>query len=54
MSDRNDATPTNDEDGTVKPDGEGEEGTIPSHPEGVAAGYTGEKSTFEPEEDEQA
>ncbi|NYE20033.1 hypothetical protein [Microbacterium immunditiarum] len=40
--------------GTPEPGGLGEEGTIPNEPDGVAAGYTGEKSTFEPEEDEQA
>lgn len=34
--------------------GLGEEATIPAHPEGVAAGYTGTPSTFEPEEDEAA
>jgi hypothetical protein len=38
----------------AKPDGLGEDGTIPSEPEGVAAGHTGVASTFEPEEDEQA
>lgn len=36
-----------------KPGGLGEDGTIPPDPDGVAAGHTGEKSTFEPEEDEQ-
>lgn len=40
--------------GDEKPGGLGEDGTIPDDPDGVAAGYTGEKSTFEPEEDEQA
>lgn len=39
---------------TVKSDGLGQDGTIPAHPGGVAAGHTGEQSTFEPEEDEQA
>ncbi|WP_186329562.1 hypothetical protein [Agrococcus jejuensis] len=43
-----------DEDGTQKPDGVGEDGTIPNEPDGVAAGHTGEQSTFEPEEDAQA
>jgi hypothetical protein len=33
--------------------GLGPDGTIPDEPDGVAAGYTGEPSTFEPEEDEQ-
>lgn len=46
--------PGNDSDGTVKADGLGSDGTIPSHAEGVAAGYTGTSSNFEPEEDEQA
>lgn len=41
-------------DGTEKKDGLGKDGTIPSHPDGVAAGHTGEASTFEPEEDEGA
>ena len=41
-------------DGTVKPDGLGEDGTIPNERSGVAAGHTGEQSTFEPEEDEAA
>lgn len=54
MSDMNDKKPENDEEGTPKPNGEGEDNTIPGNPDGVAAGYTGEKSTFEPEEDEQA
>lgn len=40
--------------GTPKPGGLGEDGTIPNHPDGVAAGHTGEQSTFEPEEDEAA
>ena len=39
---------------TEKPDGVGQDGTIPSDPKGVAAGHTGTESTFEPEEDEQA
>ena len=39
---------------TQKPDGLGEDGTIPPHPDGVAAGHSGEKSTFEPEEDDTA
>lgn len=34
--------------------GLGPDGTIPPDPDGVAAGYTGEPSTFEPEEDQQA
>jgi hypothetical protein len=41
-------------DGTAKPGGLGQDGTIPSDPSGVAAGHTGELSTFEPEEDEDA
>lgn len=43
-----------DTDVTSKPRGLGEDGTIPPDPDGVAAGHTGEKSTFEPEEDEDA
>lgn len=46
--------PATDEDGTQKAGGLGQDGTIPAHPDGVAAGHTGEPSTFEPEEDEQA
>ncbi|WP_375386431.1 hypothetical protein [uncultured Microbacterium sp.] len=44
----------NDGEGTAKPGGLGADGTIPSDPDGVVAGHTGEPSTFEPEEDEQA
>ena len=51
-------TPTGDgsstSDGTPKPGGLGQDGTIPNDPSGVAAGHTGEQSTFEPEEDEAA
>lgn len=43
--------PTNDEDGTVKPDGLGGDGTIPNHPDGVAAGFSDTGSHFNPEED---
>jgi hypothetical protein len=43
-----------DDEGTPKPGGLGQDGTIPAEPDGVAAGHTGEPSTFEPEEDEQA
>lgn len=39
---------------TEKPGGLGQDGTIPTDPDGVAAGHTGTESTFEPEEDEQA
>lgn len=42
------------DEGTPKPGGLGQDGTIPAAPDGVAAGHTGEQSTFEPEEDEQA
>ena len=45
---------TNDPEGTPKPDGLGQDGTIPDDPDGVAAGHTGTASTFEPEEDEKA
>lgn len=40
--------------GVPKQGGLGQDGTIPNDPDGVAAGHTGEQSTFEPEEDEQA
>lgn len=46
--------PVNDSEGTPKPDGLGEDGTIPNEPDGIAAGHTGTASTFEPEEDEHA
>jgi hypothetical protein len=49
-----DDTDRPDDEGTPKPGGLGQDGTIPNDPEGVAAGHTGEQSTFEPEEDEQA
>lgn len=39
---------------TREPGGLGTDGTIPDDPDGVAAGYTGEPTTFEPEEDQQA
>lgn len=54
--DRREDPPTGESpnEGTPKPDGLGQDGTIPSDPDGVAAGHTGEVSTFEPEEDEQA
>ncbi len=42
------------DEGTAEPGGLGQDGTIPDEPDGVAAGYTGEPSTFEPEEDQQA
>ncbi len=38
--------------GTPKPGGLGQDGTIPNDPDGVAAGHTGEMSNFNPEEDE--
>lgn len=37
---------------TKKDDGLGPDGTIPDDPAGVAAGYTGQPTTFEPEETE--
>jgi hypothetical protein len=51
-----DSEPSREQDpaGEEKPDGLGQDGTIPDDPDGVAAGYTGEPSTFEPEEDQQA
>lgn len=59
MSDRSTPDDTHSTDpgpdeGTRKPGGRGPDGTIPDDPDGVAAGHTGEPSTFEPEEDEQA
>lgn len=51
MSESKKNEPVNDEEGTTKPDGVGKDGTIPADPKGLAAGYTGEESTFEPEED---
>ncbi|QIG38222.1 hypothetical protein G5T42_00960 [Microbacterium sp. 4R-513] len=45
---------SDDQDVTPKDGGLGQDGTIPPDPDGVAAGHTGEQSTFEPEEDEQA
>lgn len=39
---------------TEKSDGLGADGTIPNNPTGIAAGHTGKKSNFEPEEDEAA
>lgn len=51
--DRENATDAGD-DATRKPDGLGADGTIPNAPDGVGVGVTGEPSTFEPEEDEQA
>ncbi len=41
-------------DGTRKPGGLGEDGTIPADPDGLGATTTDEPSTFEPEEDEAA
>jgi hypothetical protein len=55
MSDQTPGDPTSDDtDATAVPNGLGEDGTIPPDPDGVAAGHTGEPSTFEPEEDEAA
>jgi hypothetical protein len=49
-----DESPSDADEATEKPGGLGQEGTIPAHPDGVAAGHTGTASTFEPEEDEKA
>lgn len=49
-----DASSADTADGEQKSDGLGPDGTIPDDPDGVAAGHTGEPSSFEPEEDEQA
>jgi len=43
-----------DDEGTPKPGGLGEDGTIPPDPDGIAATTTDQLSTFEPEEDEAA
>ncbi|MEK6309781.1 MULTISPECIES: hypothetical protein [Curtobacterium] len=54
MSDTSNSHPedlTNDEDGTPKTGGLGDDGTIPNHPEGVAAGLSETDSHFNPEED---
>ncbi len=54
MSDAHDPRDTtNDPEGTEKPDGLGDDGTIPAHPEGVAAGFAGDDSHFNPEEDDE-
>lgn len=42
------------EDGTVKPNGLGTDGTIPNSPDGIAVGVTETPSHFNPEEDEEA
>lgn len=42
------------EGGTTKPGGLGGDGTIPAHPDGVAAGHSDTASNFNPEEDEEA
>lgn len=41
-----------DSEGSQKPGGLGEDGTIPADPDGLGATTTDEASTFEPEEDE--
>jgi hypothetical protein len=51
---QHDTSSHSDAEGEPKPDGLGQDGTIPNESDGVAAGHTGEPSTFEPEEDEQA
>lgn len=45
-------TEADDIDAREKPGGLGDDGTIPRDPDGVAAGYTGEESNFNPEEDD--
>jgi hypothetical protein len=52
--DETDQSSADETEGTPKPGGLGQDGTIPNEPDGVAAGHTGEMSTFEPEEDEAA
>jgi len=46
------AAAENDSDGTTKPDGLGEDGTIPNEPDGIAVGHQGDDSHFNPEEDD--
>ncbi len=43
--------PSTDSDGEAKPGGLGGDGTIPSDPDGVAAGHSDTASHFNPEED---
>lgn len=47
-----DSTPRDERAGSD--DGRGTEGTIPDAPDGVGVGVSGEKNTFEPEEDPEA
>jgi hypothetical protein len=49
-----DASSEHDPEGTKKPGGLGDDGTIPAEPDGLGATTTDEESTFEPEEDEAA
>lgn len=54
MSDTSNSHPedhADDEDGTPKDGGLGDDATIPNHPEGVAAGFSETDSHFNPEED---
>lgn len=43
--------PTSVTDGTAKPAGIGDDGTVLNHPDGLAAGYSDTDSHFNPEED---
>ncbi|WP_299090648.1 hypothetical protein [uncultured Microbacterium sp.] len=52
--DDNAAIDSDDTEATEKPGGLGQDGTIPSDADGVAAGHTDEASNFNPEEDEDA
>jgi hypothetical protein len=47
-------TTAHEPEGTPKPDGLGDDGTVPNEPEGLAAGFVGDASHFNPEEDEPA
>ncbi|WIB15725.1 MULTISPECIES: hypothetical protein [unclassified Curtobacterium] len=49
----NDST-AHDPEGTPKADGLGDDGTVPNEPEGLAAGFVGDASHFNPEEDDAA
>ncbi|MCR8670269.1 hypothetical protein [Agrococcus sp. HG114] len=51
---QHDGSREHDDEGTRKPGGLGEDGTIPPDPDGLGATTTDEESTFEPEEDEGA
>ena len=47
-------TTEHDHEGTAKPDGLGDDATIPDAPDGIAAGFSETDSHFNPEEDDHA